>query len=702
MSFEFDENKLANPPIKSDQEAITSFWGIYRWPFKKYNRYSQLEGLEQTADETKTMARALRFISCAKELGLSIDGGLGWLAGPDINQSVIDRGEKVAVFGESRFVPEPKPKSAKSGKVSRSSDSSASSQSSGSLHSAFERMLHDAGYRDENIEPSVRMMLETEELAGQTQNHSFFEGLSSTLGWENLRRAAIRPPASIDNISLSADAGDSSPLVSYVSEDDDDIEQVQPAISGACCKGSKPKAETHSLKPNDLTNAQREMLLEIEWAQRAFMQSYAIAVIDNPVTFKNIETLTIARLPNRHLPILRREDFWDSLPQLKKLSLAIIPDWREVIKLPTSWVQDVKLAPSQSVNGVYQILQEQISHRKNIKTLHFEWLCGGEYSPGLFSRNQHILAAPLVFKAMDMVNRATFPPLLLLPHVEDLYLKNCWISPHIMSRFGLSMRKCALQSITLDSVSLTASLALNAQPHPVTGNVGNPQNAQQVAQQVAQQAAANNFLINFQGLAGGQNAPNALNVPNALAPPVALAPVAPAGNNSPSLEPEWLETPRIGSWAHIIDSLTPGITLAAIRHARDIGPDPLEKEPTRLAKLVFKSCGYVRLPLDFDQTALDAPDMPAPQAATVARRVTELEPCMMKPHDPTLGVVVNQINAVEVCTLENAWNMTVGWTTSRAAIALEAQADGISNPGQGRFDGVIEVLRSPSSSRSKS
>ena len=688
MSFEFDENKLANPPIKSDQEAITSFWGIYRWPFKKYNRYSQLEGLEQTADETKTMAKALRFIESAKELGLSIDGGLGWLAGPDINQSVVDRGEKFAVFGTSRFVPEPRSKSAKSGKIARSSDSNASSQSSGSLYSAFERMLHDAGYRDENLEPSVRMMLETEELTGQSHHHSFFEGLSNTLGWESLRRAAIRPPASVGNISMTGGAGGSSPLVSYASDGDDDMEEAQPAISAACSKGNKLKTETHSLKPNDLTNAQREMLLEIEWAQRAFMQSYAIAVIDNPVTFKNIETLTIARLPNRHLPILRREDFWDSLPQLKKLSLAIIPDWRDVIKLPTSWVQDIKLAPSQSVNGVYQILQEQISHRKNIKTLHFEWLCGGEYSPGMFSRNQHILAAPLVFRAMDMVNRVSFPSVLLLPHIEHLYLKNCWVSPHIMSRFGMSMKKSALQSFTLESVSLTASLPLNAQPNPITGHPANPQNAQQVANHVA----ANN-LLNFQGLAVAQNAPNA------LAPPAAPAPVPPGGNNLPSLEPQWLETPRIGSWAHIIDALTPGITLAAIRHAREIGPEPPVKEPTRLGKLEFKSCGYIRLPLDFDQTALDAPDVPAPQVAAVARKVTELEPFMMKPHDPALGVIVNHINAVEVGTLENAWNMTVGWTASRASIALEAQTDGVSHPGQGRFDGVIDVPRLPSSSR---
>src|SRR4051794_22278198 len=126
MSFEFEESKLANPPVKSDQEAITSFWGIYRWPYKRYNRYAQLEGLEQTADETRTMAKALETIKKAKELGLSIDGGLGWLAGPDINQRVLERREKLVVFGEPNFVPESRP--SRAGNTSTSSESASTSQ----------------------------------------------------------------------------------------------------------------------------------------------------------------------------------------------------------------------------------------------------------------------------------------------------------------------------------------------------------------------------------------------------------------------------------------------------------------------------------------------------------------------------------------------------------------------------------------------
>lgn len=47
MSFEIDCHLLLKPHIKSKQEAITLFWGIYCWPFSRQNRYMQLESLEQ-------------------------------------------------------------------------------------------------------------------------------------------------------------------------------------------------------------------------------------------------------------------------------------------------------------------------------------------------------------------------------------------------------------------------------------------------------------------------------------------------------------------------------------------------------------------------------------------------------------------------------------------------------------------------------
>jgi hypothetical protein len=669
MSFELDENKLAHPPIKCDQEAIRAFWGIYRWPYKKYNRYAQLEGLEQTADETRTMAKALRFVSKAKELGLSIDGGLGWLSGPDINERVLERGGKIAVFGESNFVPEDKTKVTKE-KPSDSGSSSPSVNYGGSQHAQFQRILEESGLSGPSLQAALEMMMEGEHITGlQTGNHlqanPYLRSTSNSTS--NMLANIMATPPTLPALGpivnpytggLNYPLGNNNQLAQPYTDDDirflDFIGDYKPRVRNGSCL----------LKPNELTNAQREMLLEIEWAQRAFMQSYAIAIIDNPSTFSNIEKLTIARIPSRHLPILRRADFWDGLPQLSKLSLAVIPDWRDVVKLPTSWVQDIKLAPSQAISVVFKLLEEQISRRQNIKTLHFEWICGGEGAPGLFARNQHILAAPLVLKAMDMVNRSYVAQLLPLPHIEHLSLKNCWASPHILARLGLTLKKQALQTLTLDSVSLTAALQPNAQPNPVTGHDANNH---------PHHAAAN--VLNFQ-------------LPGPPPPQPAAAPTV--ISNTP---PVWLQPPRAGSWAALIDTLTPGETLAQIRYARQFDlNEPERHDPGTITRLEFKSCGYVRLPLDFDQSALGPPALPAPpapQPSHTAMRIYDLDSYMMKPHDYTLGHIVSHISDVEMRTLENVWNMDVGWGTTRSALFVESREDGIEVPGRGRFDGVV-------------
>jgi hypothetical protein len=695
MSFEIDHNKLANPPLKCDQEAITTFLGIYKWPFQVYNRYSQLEGLEQTADETRTMAKALMFIESAKELGLSIDGGLGWLSGPDINARVAERGEKLSVFGISRFVPESK---SKQGRLGKSFSTAASADALSGTYSHYERMLQEAGYQEDDLEPAVNLFLETEEIGvppsaalGDISPWDSF-GLNpppqQTVPetWRRLRRreALLNGNNRLEPTDSSIIPSLGAAIASLTDEDNDDLEVPEYQASAPhtyASKALKAKPDGCLLKPNDLSNAQREMLLEMEWAQNAFMQSWAIAIIDNHKTFQRIRTITIARLPSRHLPILRREDFWDSLLELNTLSLAIIPDWREVSKEATSWVEDNRIAPSKAVSAVYELLSQQISSRQNIKTLHFEWLCGGEYAPGLFARNQHILAAPVVSEAMHMVNRAEQHPVLALPHIEHLSLKNCWLSPHIMSRLLLPMKKTALRSLSFDSVSLTALVPSNATPNPVTPAAA-LQNNQHIQAQGAPIGA--NAFNNFIGAGHGQH-------PALVAPP----PAPPAINNTADLT--WLtEPPHSGTWADAIDHLTPGITLGAIRYTREMGPEPEPKPATNLSKLSFRSCGYVRLPLDFDQTILDPPPGAHPQAgANVAKRMSDIDAFMMKAQDHTLGVVVNHMSQNETATLENAWNMTLGWHNSRPELLGDAQLDGCVNAGHGRFDGLIEVARPP-------
>ncbi|KAL3424771.1 F-box domain-containing protein [Phlyctema vagabunda] len=741
LSFELDEEKLARPPIKSEQEAIVSFWGIYRWPYMSYNRYAQLEGLEQTADETRTMAKALRFITNASELGLSVDGGLGWLSGPDINLKVLERGDLPDVFGDSRFVSDPltKLERAKKIKAKLAFHSNAVAEDKyifASERAAQERMLRNAGYSDSEM-PRALQTLEYTETCKLTDQHLTSQPTinqppptRADTPRGSMRRSATRQlptslspqgapmsPASssqtlgVPDPNRDTNSENSSSVVA--SDNDEEFEGILASITSAA-PVTFGKVEVAPLKPNELNNAQKEMLLEVEWAQRAFMQSYTIAIIDNLHTFKAVRTLTIARLPNRHLPILRREDFWDSLPQLEKLSIAIIPDWREVVKLPTSWVQDEMIQPSRSVSGVHQLLKDQISQRKNITSLHFEWLCGGEEAPGICARNQHILAAPLLSEAKEMVDRRRQVSLLELPYIKNLSLKNCWISPHILIEFATSLKKARLESLSLESISLSAPIARGTTPSPLNGHQANNQAVQNAHAQALAHAQAQANAI---GVVVGNNGQPALPIlPNLhlqqpLPPPMLLhhanqqvnphqlanqpvnqqAILQPPAGTAPISLGSWYDQPRNGSWAHIVDLLTPGYTLADHRFHRNKGPEPLQRAQSCLRQLQLNSCGYVRLSLDYDQTMLDPPEVPTAHPSVFIKRLTELETLMMKPNDFYLGVIINHVDPNEERTLELAWNMRVGWDELRTTLAAEALLDGIRAPGQGRITGLIEA-----------
>lgn len=735
MSFEVDYSTLKNPPIKSDQEAITTFWGIYRWPFKNYNRYSQLEGLEQAADETRTMAQALRYVSKAKELGLSIDGGLGWLSGPDINPYAPPANSKPPVFGNSRCVVQ------EAGETEETSESRESTllttlrDRRGQLveRVAFQRMLREAGYEGEDLERSVLTLLASEglhqqDLSANAPIHAPARG--------NGRRDAME--------QMLRGFGYDAPVLERVRTYLHGTEAQAPNRTNRT-EGQRsnaydftlPTVTKHDLSPAHLTNAQREMLLEVEWAQRAFMQSYAIAIIDNSATFQAIRTLKIARLPSRHLSVLSRDDFWDSLPQLVDVSLAVIPDWRDINKLPTGWVQDDKIAPSTAVKSVYSMLQNYVGMRESIKNLHFEWICGGEEAPGLFARNQLVLPAPILSKATDMARADQHGTLISLPYVENLTLKNCWCSPHILVKFVNSHAAKSLQLIRFNSFSISAPVGRNGpQPQGLWAQAqqfqqGNPIQFQQGNPNNFQQGMANNFHLglqhahnNFQAANGFHpGPPNVQNLvwqpmqgngnflgmaaplaPFAMAPAFAPAagfgpapfvappaPPAPAGQAMPQ-SMAWMDRPRPGSWPHVIENITPGKTLAVMRYENERGPEPAKPKAKSLKTIIFESCGNVTVPLEFDNNSLLGFADDGNQESPSRRRRTELESHMMKPNDNALGTIVNYMRQDDIEVLENAWGLEMGWDAAwEARLKDAALEDGVSVPGRGRFRGTIEA-----------
>jgi len=677
MSFELDYNILAEPPVKCDQEAVTTFWGTYRWPFNNYSRYMQLEGLEQVADQTRTMTKALEYINNAKELGLSIDGGLGWLDGPDINQRVVLEHRKLKVFGKSRFVVDKR----------RNAFKSKQSNVSISIPTRNLRSLDRMNGRELENEIGNRTMAEQ-----MVPEADYNADLSRSVRiWRDSEGQGV----ALDSDSV---ASSSSPDTASTSQDFDDVLQddveTWPGSTINQATVSRDDVKSLPLRPNELSNAQREVLLETEWAQRAFMQSYCIAIIDNPSTFRTITKLTLARLPSRHLSILNRADFWASLMQLSNVSLAIIPEWRDITKSSSGLVEDAQVPPSQSILAVYEILNDQIGPRESIKTLHFEWICGGEYANGMFARNRNILAAPFVSDAMDMVSRVHHAiDILSLPHIEKLSLKNCWVSPHILLHMTKLLRSQALQSLVLHSVSLSA---------PGSRDVPGPANPR------AQNAAQHAFLLNghvggvFPGLLNGQHAPvlQAEFQPQALqgaAVPTAIQAALlnlqqlatqPVEWNHPAIiQPFW--QPHHSSWAYFIDRITPSRTLGDMRRASDSRQQLSSTMPTRLKSIVFESCGYIRLPLDLDHSFID-PDHPIHyENQSNSTRRNLLEAVMMKSRDHTLGTIVNHMNERESETLQSVWGLQLGWGKAGKKMAARAAADGIRAPGQGRFRGVV-------------
>lgn len=110
---------------------------------------------------------------------------------------------------------------------------------------------------------------------------------------------------------------------------------------------SRDAVQSVPLRPNDLSNAQREGLLETEWASvRLCSHTASPSQIDRPTSFRTIARPILARLPSSHLSILNRADFRASIMQLSDVSLVIIPEWRNITKSSSKLVKDAQMPPS--------------------------------------------------------------------------------------------------------------------------------------------------------------------------------------------------------------------------------------------------------------------------------------------------------------------------------------------------------------------
>ncbi|KAF2124848.1 hypothetical protein P153DRAFT_326337 [Dothidotthia symphoricarpi CBS 119687] len=451
MSFEVNEDSLSRPPNKTLTEKKASFWGSYDWPYEDYRRFDAVAGLESAADETPRMKTAFKELSKVKELALSIDSGLGWLNGPDrsIRARILQRPPEV--FGTSKDVPDRQ------------------AQAQRELWNHLEA-CHQGADKDIRLATLYKMdgswplceLKDASVLAMQQPDMPFLDPhlIHEATPHDTTEiqiPVSFDDPEALDRFVLTPSSSSTGILFSSIVPPTDAGQLLSPII------------------PASLTKAQKEWLLETEWAQRAFLSSYMLSIIDNPTSFNQIHTLNISRLSDRYILMLNRPDFWDTLPSLSNVTLMVIPGWRTVHKDEAGFVDTPGVNPCSGIDSFCELLKTHVACRPNITKLTIGWVSGGEHAEGLHARNKLLLPAPLIevdshadqtsISASDMATEQDpnklRTSLLHFPHVTQLTLKNCWITPSSLLQFVKIHDVHSLKHLVLNSVSLTAMLRAN-------------------------------------------------------------------------------------------------------------------------------------------------------------------------------------------------------------------------------------------------
>ncbi|KAK8194422.1 hypothetical protein M8818_007613 [Zalaria obscura] len=677
MSFEVHEDALEEPPVKKPSSRFETYYGSYEWPNPEYCRFGELAGLERTADETSQMKAAMAHLDNVQCLALSLDSGLGWLSGPDKSLCSQIKSARPTIFGYSPSVKNYK---------KREQDE-----------------LWEAIYSAHQTAGTLNL-LKHSKLGHAPLNSpiSAIPGLSRTAYsdtslWSTMDVSAIAeatPALRSENGGISR----TGMLYTYYDppQSDEGLLQLQETVASIA---STP------LQPAQLQKHQKEWLLEAEWAQRAFLMSYMLAIVDNGPTFSQVTTLNLAQISSRFLPLLSRPDFWSALPNLNEVTLKVKPDWRYIGKDEAGVVETQDIMPSDAVDLAYEILRNYIGRRISIRKLLFGWIGSGEHAEGMFARNNYLMPAPITRLSKSMLNLKVDADMITLPYIEDFTLSNCWLTPTSIVALVTSLEKQSLKKMTFDSVSLTAH------PRYALGAHGGPN--QQLAQMWALQAPPPPPPpfppppVLFVQPAGQWGQPQAqLYVPpwQPQPPPIGNGALPQHFNNQPAnfwpqnLQPPanvhghtptqpWYAGHREGSWPEIISALSPGTTLDSYR-PRNSWDTPLPPRNTSLTHLEFISCGYARISQPpFDQSTIEVSYSPYRGTDSFTKRRSALYKSMLETNDRHKGLITQHMPEREADALVSAWGMRMGWEDG--ARKVEPEFDAFLPGGTGRFSGVV-------------
>lgn len=700
LALDLNEKDLAFPPLKVNQEIVMAPWGLYRWPIMKYQRYHQLEGLEQMADETGYMKKAFAFLDKVTDIGISCDAGLGWLQGPDTNPFCTNT--KPAVFRPlSHRGPE-------------DTDSTATEQEDNASLSLtiLKQMALNAGYNSNEWPSVILRLLEDEGRAVRWREHISADG--------KITHERV-PTFQVDDDTKKEDI----------------IRHIEDLIDGEGTDVHFPNARGLGLVPNNLTPAQAEMLLELEWAHRALMQSYRTAVLDNKLSFRGLTQLTIARCPSCHVSIWCDRSFWSSMTAIKTFHLGVVPDWREITKDSSGSVTQRRISPIDAAKEVFTLLQGYVGNAEHIEHISFEWVSGGEFAVGKSQRDRYILPAPVLINPDKMVDMQSFTrhDVVSLPYVSKLSFKNCWFSPHVFYNFTKSLFRDNLAELILESVSLTGppstspALSINSTtqkpvhwPWPLCvgadpgkwfallppPNLANGGPVFLANGNIPPPHAAAWPAFNAMGNLG-MGVANAVQLGNQGAIPINHTTAAEHAFTTPREDNRW----RAWSWPYILASLGvlpeyfdegSGIDGMLDYRAIKSTPKPFSSDFKEVLKgrpikdlprvIRLKSCGYALIESANIDNWKIIPDhaLYADHDTSLPTRLKELDGQMLISTHGLFGKILHYLPPDEEQVLRNTFRAWFGWDQVYDPTVIRAAgADGVPEPGRARFHGNLST-----------
>lgn len=682
-------DNLSSIPSKGLFHYKRAYWGEYEWPVPGYQRFTEIASVENAADETLTMKMAFSRLRDIQELGLSIDNGLGWLHGPDISLHSQIFKEPFKVFGKNYTVPDRQTKA-------RLEFWHILKRLSPDTFSAFESAT---GLLPDLVTRHCQLQISMSSFMALRRNN-----ISRRLCLPNFRSLDISKRAYSAKTTVQSHQLVDTPVAIFMEypnkpaeySSDPNLRTGIVTIQDSTSCGTE-RDYPIKLKPNSLTLPQMEWLLETKWAQQAFISSYIIAIMDNRKTFKTVHTMNLAGISCQYLESLRRNDFWSSLPNLKRVIILVLAEWREIIKDSALCVTSIDQEPLKSCVPLERICH-LLAKMESVSVLNIGWASGGEHEKGFYGRNQHLMPAPImnsawIQKGMQDLNQLVVPS---FPFVEDLTLTNCWVAPTPLLLFMKSHSE-SLQRITLDSVSLTRqpqNLPLIAEEIPQNfpdSSANSFQHMQQRSQ--TQPPQPSNQTNHFAAVHGTIRTiiPPMGNAPALSIPPLISPQPLPSHSNVQSSQLRWKNTHEPGSWPWVLEAISPlcpGTEFHSECDYRCITTNLLGPSSV-LKSLKLRSCGYAKLSIpNIEQTILT---LTAPRSGSVHwSRVRQYAKYMIcgGTFEPAygLGTIAQAIEAKERRTLELAWGCTFGpWQNGSEACAM----DGWHKYGTGRFSADI-------------